>query len=106
MDRDTYLLHQVHAAKLGPDGSADVVSTWLMWQRRVPAAVLAGFLPAGIGSTIVSLVTSLVGAIPAAVATSLRTGHPRPRLYVLLASLWHGAPPTVTGHGESLRDTC
>jgi len=25
-----------------------------MWQRRVPAAVLAGFLPAGIGSAIVS----------------------------------------------------
>ena len=54
LDRDTYLLYQVHPAKLAADGSADVVSTWLMWQRRVPAALLAGFLPAGIGSAIVS----------------------------------------------------
>ena len=54
MDRDTYLLYQVHPAKLAADGSADVVSTLLMWQRRVPAALLAGFLPAGIGSAIVS----------------------------------------------------
>lgn len=54
MDGDTYLLHQVHAAKLAADASADVMSTWLMWQRRVPEAVLASFLPAGIASAIVS----------------------------------------------------
>jgi hypothetical protein len=38
VDRQAYLLHQVHAAKLATDISAGIVSGWLMWQRRVPAA--------------------------------------------------------------------
>ena len=54
MDRQAYLLHQVHAAKLASDISADIASTWLMWQRRVPAALAAGFLPAVIASTLVT----------------------------------------------------
>lgn len=52
MDRDAYLLHQVHAAKLATDISADVASTWLMWHRRVPAALVASFLPAAAASAV------------------------------------------------------
>jgi hypothetical protein len=33
MDRDAYLLHKVHLAKLA-DISADIVSAWSMWKRR------------------------------------------------------------------------
>lgn len=40
MDRDAYLLHQVHSAKLAADVGAAMVSTWLMWQRRRPRTVL------------------------------------------------------------------
>jgi len=54
MDRQAYLLHQVHAAKLATDISAAIVSGWLMWHRRVPAALLAGFVPAGIASALVT----------------------------------------------------
>ena len=54
MARQAYLLHQVHAAKLATDVSAGIVSGWLMWQRRVPAALLAGFLPAVIASALVT----------------------------------------------------
>jgi hypothetical protein len=50
MDRDAYLLHQVHAAKLAADITADVASTLLIWQRRVLAAPLAGFPPAAAAS--------------------------------------------------------
>jgi len=54
MDRQAYLLHQVHAAKLATDISAAIVSGWLMWHRRAPAALLAGFVPAGIASALVT----------------------------------------------------
>lgn len=54
MDRQALLLHQVHAAKLATDISAGIVSGWLMWQRRVPAALLSGFLPAVIASAVVT----------------------------------------------------
>jgi hypothetical protein len=54
MDRQAYLLHQVHTAKLAADIGAGIVSGWLMWQRRVPAALLAGFVPAGIASALVT----------------------------------------------------
>jgi hypothetical protein len=54
MDRQAYLLHQVHAAKLATDIGAGIISGWLMWQRRVPAALVAGFLPAMIASALVT----------------------------------------------------
>jgi hypothetical protein len=34
MDRDAYLLHKVHLAKVATDISADIVSAWSMWKRR------------------------------------------------------------------------
>ena len=52
MDRDAYLLHQVHPAKLATDVTAGVVSGWLMWHRRVPAALLAAFVPAAVASAV------------------------------------------------------
>ena len=54
MDRNTYLLHQVHAAKLATDISADVVSTWLMWQRRPRAALLLAHAAAALASATVT----------------------------------------------------
>jgi len=54
MDRQAYLLHQVHAAKLATDIRAGIVSGWLMWRRRVPAALLAGFVPAMVASALVT----------------------------------------------------
>ena len=52
MDRDAYLLHQVHPAKLATDIGAGIISDWLMWHRRVPAALLASFPPAMTASAI------------------------------------------------------
>ena len=51
-DREAYLLHQVHAAKLATDISADLASTSLMWCRHVPTAVLVAFLPAAVASAV------------------------------------------------------
>jgi hypothetical protein len=50
IERDAYLLHQVHLAKLATDFSADLAATWLMWRRNVPHALLTGFLPAAVAS--------------------------------------------------------
>ncbi|MEV6135720.1 hypothetical protein AB0L63_06580 [Nocardia sp. NPDC051990] len=52
MDRDNYLLHQVHAGKLATDITAGIVSTVLMWQRRVGLALLAAHIPAGVASAV------------------------------------------------------
>lgn len=50
MDRDAYLLHQVHTAKLATDIGADVISTWLMWRRRPGLAVLVAHTAAAAAS--------------------------------------------------------
>src|SRR5690348_4860117 len=52
MDRDAYLLHQVHGVKLATDLSADVVSTWLMWRHRPRAAVLTAHAAAVVASVV------------------------------------------------------
>jgi hypothetical protein len=54
MDRETYLLHQVHPLKVAADLTGDVVSTALMWRHRPVAGVIAGFAPALVGSAIVT----------------------------------------------------
>lgn len=54
MDRETYLLHQVHPVKLAADLTGDLLSTTLMWQHRAAAAVLAGFVPAVLASAVVT----------------------------------------------------
>jgi hypothetical protein len=54
MDRNTYLLHQVHPAKLATDLGADVVSTWLMWQRRPRTALLLAHTAAALASATVT----------------------------------------------------
>ncbi len=53
MDRTTYLLHQVHIAKLATDISADVVSTWLIWQGRPREALLVAHTAAAVASALV-----------------------------------------------------
>jgi hypothetical protein len=52
MDRDAFLLHQVHPAKLATDIGAGIVSDVLMWHRKVPASLLAAFVPAAVASTV------------------------------------------------------
>jgi hypothetical protein len=54
MDRNAYLLHQVHPAKLATDIGADVVSTWLMWQRRPGVALLLAHAAAALASAVVT----------------------------------------------------
>jgi len=54
MDRETYLLHQVHAAKLATDLAADVASTWLMWHRRPRASLVVAHLLAAVASACVA----------------------------------------------------
>jgi hypothetical protein len=41
------LYYQIHPAKLATDIGAPLVSTYLMWRRRLVAAMLAAFVPAG-----------------------------------------------------------
>jgi hypothetical protein len=47
------LYHQIHPAKLATDIGASVVSTYLMWRRRLVAAMLAAFVPAVLASILV-----------------------------------------------------
>src|ERR1700740_229996 len=54
MDRNTYLLHQVHPAELATDIAADVVSTWLMWHRRPRTALLLAHTAAAPASATVT----------------------------------------------------
>lgn len=54
MDRTTYLLHQVHPAKLATDIAADVVSTWLMWRHQPRMALLVAHTPPPLASAIVT----------------------------------------------------
>jgi hypothetical protein len=54
MDRNVYLLHQVHPAKLATDIAADVVSTWLMWQHRPRTALLVAHTAAAVASATVT----------------------------------------------------
>jgi hypothetical protein len=53
MDRNAYVLHQVHPLKLGADVAADVVSVRLMWARRPFAALLVAHALAVAGSAVV-----------------------------------------------------
>lgn len=46
IDRDSYLLHQVHAGKLATDIAGGLASTLLMWRRDVRAALLVAHIPA------------------------------------------------------------
>jgi hypothetical protein len=50
---DRYLLHQVHAAKLGTDITAGIVSTVLMWRRRIVPALVIAHVPAVTASVLV-----------------------------------------------------
>jgi hypothetical protein len=54
VNHETYLLHQVHPAKLAADITGDVISTALIWRGKVAAGVVAAFVPAIIGSAVVS----------------------------------------------------
>jgi hypothetical protein len=53
IDRDAYLLHQVHPLKLLTDVACGLASTALMWRRRVRAALLVAHLPPVLASAII-----------------------------------------------------
>lgn len=54
MDRKTYLLHQVHPAKLATDIGADIASAWLMWHHRRGTALLVAHAAAALASAAVT----------------------------------------------------
>jgi hypothetical protein len=54
MDRTTYLIHQIHYAKLATDIGADLVSTWLFWQARPRTALLVAHTAAAVASAAVT----------------------------------------------------
>jgi hypothetical protein len=54
MDQETFLLHQVHPAKLATDITADIVSTWLMWRGRPWLALLLANGPAIVATAVVT----------------------------------------------------
>ena len=53
MDRESFLLNQVHAAKLATDLSASVVSTVLMWRHRPWTALVVAHAMAAVASAVV-----------------------------------------------------
>ena len=53
MDRETYLLHQVHPAKLAADVSASVISSWLFWRGRYLQAVVSALALPVVASALV-----------------------------------------------------
>ncbi len=38
-------MHQVHPAKLVTDWGTGLAAAWLLWDHRLPAALIVGFLP-------------------------------------------------------------
>jgi hypothetical protein len=50
---ETILLHQVHPVKLAFDISASVISNFLLWQRRLGAAILTRYTLPVVGSLFV-----------------------------------------------------
>jgi hypothetical protein len=54
MDSTTYLLHQVHPAKLATDVGADAVATWLMWRHRPRTALLLAHTAAALASAVLT----------------------------------------------------
>ena len=53
IDRDLYLLHQVHPVKLFTDVVCGLASTALMWRRRVRVALMVAHLPPAVASALV-----------------------------------------------------
>ena len=54
MDRaERTLYHQIHPAKLGTDLTAEILSLWLIWQRRFVAGLLVHFVPPAVASALV-----------------------------------------------------
>lgn len=53
IDRDAYLLHQVHAGKVATDVASGLASTALMWRRDVRAALLVAHIPAAAASALI-----------------------------------------------------
>ena len=43
--RERILLHQVHPAKLVVDWGTGLTAAWLLWDHRLPAALIVGLLP-------------------------------------------------------------
>jgi hypothetical protein len=43
--RERILLHQVHPAKLATDWGTGLTASWLLWDHRLPAALIVGFIP-------------------------------------------------------------
>jgi hypothetical protein len=111
MDRTTYLLHQVHLAKLATDISADVVSTWLMWQRRPRAALLLAHAAAALASATVvtrcdlSPLQTTCRPLPRPCATSARSlPGMRPTATVRLASHWDTSSLPPAGRTDCYRE--
>src|SRR4029077_10197254 len=79
MDRNTYLLHQVHPAKLATDIGADVVSTWLMWHRRPRTALLLAHTALALASATVTRWDLSPLQTTRRVDTCCSTCHPAPK---------------------------
>ena len=43
--QERILLHQVHPAKLAVDWGTGLGATWLLWDQRLVAALVVGFVP-------------------------------------------------------------
>jgi hypothetical protein len=52
IDRDVYLLHQVHPLKLFTDVACGLASAALMWRRRVRLALFVAHLPPAVSSAL------------------------------------------------------
>ena len=95
VDTDNYLLHQVHAGKLATDITAGSVSTVLMWQRRIPVALVIAHVPPIVASAVVLRrdLSGLQGTRRA--ATCWPTCRPPPRPCAYWVRSRHGGPRTA-----------
>ncbi len=59
MPEEKALYHQIHPAKLATDISAEFVSSYFFWKRRLLAGLLVLFVPPLVASTLVMRLADL-----------------------------------------------
>ncbi len=57
--REKQLYHQIHPLKLATDISAEIVSLYLFWKRKLLAGLLAALVPPVIASTLIMRLVDL-----------------------------------------------
>ena len=71
--REKQLYHQIHPLKLATDISAEIVSLYLFWKRKLLAGLVVALVPSVIASVLVMSLVDLEGYKQSAFGRYIRT---------------------------------